>query len=79
MVDNTINDSTTIADGGKDMVLAGRGSITREAADARAAEDYDAYNRQLKFESDFDKQIKRFLDGSGPRAREVPPNDTPSR
>ena len=48
------------------------------AADARAAEEYDAYNRQLKFESDFDKQIKRFLDGSGPRAREVPPDDTPS-
>ena len=31
----------------------------------------DAYNRQLKFESDFDKQIKKFLDGSGPRARKA--------
>ena len=37
---------------------------------------YDTYNRQLKFESDFDKQIKRFLDGSGPRAHEVPPDGT---
>lgn len=55
---------------GKYKILVGRGSITREAADARAAEEYDAYNRQLKFESDFDKQIKRFLDGSGPRAIE---------
>ena len=63
---------------GRYKILTGRGSITREAADARAAEEYDAYNRQLKFESDFDKQIKRFLDGSGPRAREVPPDDTPS-
>ena len=57
---------------GKYKILVGRGSVTREAADARASEEYDAYNRQLKFESDFDKQIKRFLDGSGPRAREVP-------
>ena len=56
---------------GKYKILVGRGSVTREAADARASEEYDAYNRQLKFESDFDKQIKRFLDGSGPRAREV--------
>ena len=56
---------------GKYKLLVGRGSVTREAADARASEEYDAYNRQLKFESDFDKQIKRFLDGSGPRAREV--------
>ena len=44
---------------GKYKILVGRGSITREAADERAAEEYDAYNRQLKFESDFDKQIKR--------------------
>ena len=55
---------------GRYKILAGRGSITREAADERAGEEYDAYNRQLKFESDFDKQIKRFLDGSGPRAVE---------
>ena len=58
---------------GRYKILTGRGSITREAADARASEEYDAYNRQLKFESDFDKQIKRFLDGSGPRAHDVPP------
>ena len=55
---------------GKYKILVGRGSIAREAADERAAEEYDAYNRQLKFESDFDKQIKRVLDGSGPRAIE---------
>lgn len=62
---------------GQYKILVGRGSVTREVADARASEEYDAYNRQLKFESDFDKQIKRFLDGSGPRAREVPvhPNE----
>ena len=61
---------------GRYKILTGRGSITREAAYARAAEEYDAYNRQLKFESDFDKQIKRFLDGSGSRAHEVPPDGT---
>ena len=53
------------------QILKGRGLITREAADAKAIEEYDAYNRQLKFESDFDKQIKKFLDGSGPRARKA--------
>ena len=56
---------------GRYQILKGRGLITREAADAKAIEEYDAYNRQLKFESDFDKQIKRFLDGSGPRARQA--------
>ena len=61
---------------GRYKILTGRGSITREAAYARAAEEYDAYNRQLKFESDFDKQIKRFLDGSGSRAHVVPPDGT---
>ena len=60
---------------GRYKILVGRGSVSREAADARASEEYDAYNRQLKFESDFDKQIKRFLDGSGPRAHEVPRDD----
>ena len=54
---------------GRYQILKGRGLITREAADAKAIEEYDAYNRQLKFESDFDKQIKKLLDGTGPRAR----------
>ena len=56
---------------GRYQILKGRGLITREAADAKAIEEYDAYNRQLKFESDFDRQIKKFLDGSGPRARQA--------
>jgi len=56
---------------GRYQILQGRGSVTREAADIRAGEEYDAYNRQLKFESDFDRQIKRFLDGSGPRAHDA--------
>ena len=56
---------------GKYKILTGRGSISRDAADARAAEEYDAYNRQLKFESDFDREIKRFLSGEGPKAIEV--------
>ena len=56
---------------GRYQILKGHGLITREAADAKAIEEYDAYNRQLKFESDFDKQIKKFLDGTGPRARGI--------
>ena len=59
---------------GRYKILTGRGSITREAADARASEEYDAYNRQLKFESDFDKQIKRFLEGNGPSAHDAQSN-----
>ena len=54
---------------GRYQILKGRGLVTREAADAKAIEEYDAYNRRLKFESDFDKQIKKFLDGTGPRAK----------
>ena len=30
MIDNTINDNRTIADGGKDMILAGRYHILRQ-------------------------------------------------
>ena len=56
---------------GRYQILKGRGLITREAADEKAIEEYDAYNRQLKFESDFDKQIKKFLYGTGPRARGI--------
>ena len=42
--------------------LCRRKNTHRSGGDA----EYDAYNRQLKFESDFDKQIKKFLDGTGP-------------
>ena len=56
---------------GRYQILKGRGLITREAADAKAIEEEDAYNRRRKFESDFDKQIKKFLDGAGPRARKA--------
>ena len=58
---------------GRYQILKGRGLITREAAELKASEEYDAFNRQLKFESDFDRQMKRFLEGTGPRAREVKP------
>ena len=56
---------------GRYQILKGRPLITRETADTKAIEEYNAYNRQLKFESDFDKQIKKFLDGSGSRARKA--------
>ena len=32
MIDNTINDAKTIAGGGKDMILAGRGKPIRQLA-----------------------------------------------
>ena len=41
--------------------------------DAIIAVGYRVNSRRAKFESDFDRQIKRFLDGTGPRAHEVPP------
>ena len=56
---------------GRYNILSGRGTVSRSEADDKASEEYDAYNRQLKFESDFDREIKRFLSGEGPRAVEV--------
>ena len=47
-------------------VLDGRGTITRTAADEKAAQEYEIFNRTQVVESDFDREIKRLLgNGSG--------------
>ncbi|MGE4290621.1 MAG: virulence RhuM family protein [Desulfovibrio sp.] len=39
-------------------VLEGFGSVSRKQADAKAAAEYEKFNRTQKIESDFDKQVK---------------------
>lgn len=45
-------------------VLEGLGSVSRTEADQRAWTEYDQFNRTQKIVSDFDKEVKRLLDGS---------------
>lgn len=44
-------------------VLEGFGSISRKQADAKAAAEYEKFNRTQKIESDFDKQVKALEAG----------------
>ena len=45
-------------------VLEGLGSVSWTEADQRAWTEYDQFNRTQKIVSDFDKEVKRLLDGS---------------
>ncbi len=53
-------------------ILEGLGSVSKAAADERAGEEYDQFNRTQKIVSDFDKEIKRLLDGEKPRENDTP-------
>ena len=44
-------------------ILQGKGSVSRVDAEHKAAEEYDIYNRTQKITSDFDKEVKKLLDG----------------
>ncbi len=44
-------------------VLEGYGSITRKVADKKAYKEYAQFNRQQKIESDFDREVKKLLQG----------------
>ena len=44
-------------------VLEGSGSVSRCAADKKAGLEYDEFNRTQKIVSDFDREVKRLLDG----------------
>lgn len=44
-------------------ILQGKGSVSRVDAERKAAEEYDIYNRTQKITSDFDKEVKKLLDG----------------
>lgn len=47
-------------------VLEGSGSVSRCAADKKAGLEYDEFNRTQKIVSDFDREVKRILDGDKP-------------
>ena len=47
-------------------VLEGSGSVSRYAADKKAGLEYDEFNRTQKIVSDFDREVKRLLDGDKP-------------
>ena len=47
-------------------VLEGCGRVSRQAADNKAGIEYDQFNRTQKIISDFDREVKRLLDGDKP-------------
>ena len=46
-------------------VLEGKGKISKKDADKKAAEEYDKFNKTQKITSDFDREVKRLLQGRG--------------
>ena len=46
-------------------VLASKGKISKQQADCKANEEYDAFNITQKVESDFDKVIKSLKQKGG--------------
>ena len=47
----------------KYKILQGKGSVSKLEADRKAEREYDAFNRTQQITSDFDRQVKKFLDG----------------
>ena len=47
-------------------VLEGYGRVSRQAADNKAGIEYEQFNRTQKIISDFDREVKRLLDGDKP-------------
>ena len=45
------------------QILDGYGHVSRTAADAKAGEEYDQFNRTQIIVSDFDREVRRLLDG----------------
>lgn len=45
-------------------VLKGKGKISKKDADKKAAAEYDKFNKTQKITSDFDREVKRLLQGS---------------
>lgn len=43
------------------QILEGYGSVTRKAAEQKAHAEYEQFNKQQKIESDFDREVKKFL------------------
>jgi len=47
-------------------VLEGYGSVSRKQAEQKAFAEYDKFNRQQRIESDFDRTVKKLLQGKKP-------------
>ena len=47
----------------KYKILQGKGSVSKLEADRKAEWEYDAFNRTQQITSDFDRQVKKLLDG----------------
>jgi hypothetical protein len=43
------------------QILEGKGKISKPQAEKKATEEYDAFNKQQKIISDFDKAVKATL------------------
>ncbi len=43
------------------QILEGYGSVSRKAADEKAHQEYEQFNKQQKIESDFDREVKKLL------------------
>jgi hypothetical protein len=52
------------------QVLEGYGNVTRKAAEQKAHEAYEKFNKQQKIESDFDREVKKLL-GHGSKKKDV--------
>ncbi len=47
-------------------ILDGKGRISKSDADAKAISEYKEFNKHQKIESDFDKEVKKILEGNKP-------------
>ena len=45
-------------------ILPDRGRVSRREADEKAFAEYDEFNKTQKITSDFDREVKRLLDGA---------------
>ena len=44
-------------------ILQGKGSVSKADAERKASDEYDVYNKTQRITSDFDKEVKKLLDG----------------
>ena len=44
-------------------ILNNKGSISKKEADNKAVAEYEEFNKTQKIESDFDKEVKKFIGG----------------
>jgi len=46
-------------------ILRDKGKISRQAADVKAEAEYVEYNKTQRIVSDFDREVKRLIEGGG--------------